>query len=759
MKDKKRQGTMFKKIFSLICITVILMAAINIGGVLFLRNQIREVGLREQSNYIDAYASSIDNVFRDATNLIVQLENSSALMRIAKPGYRESPEYLSNENEIFHMFSTLYKVSDSIRDVFLITNPEEKCYTSSGYVTPNIYFKNRYVGNYPDWLNTLTAAYNKPTVVKFNLEKTIDDQHMVVRYPSSTIYALKTMRFDYSAGFNGTLCVCIDESVVESIFANNKFAEKRRIYVCNANNDIIASNSDESLVSLIASSPENLLSDGGDYILSGKGLLSCRVSPEFGLRYFVYTPFAVLTGSYDGLIMAFIGISIFLMLVLIFFGYLSTQKVYRPVQSIIELLHSRQKNPEWKVKNETEFIQQHIKEIISSNSDLRSTMAETSPLMIEMILFKILRGSVNISETLESTAKPYGINFENEGMYSTLVIRMELQADSDEQFELRYDQRFRDIIRSAIDRWLVSIVETRQDEYAIVMFCNSEADCEQLRNQFGVMYEELSHEIPNSSFMMGFGGYVDQVMNLRRSYLNALNAIRHRRIHDGNIVLEWKDEEIVPYYLPADFEADLTNMLRAEHYDLARNFISGQFELNNKNNICVMEYLQMCYLINGLLLRFIRSKNSVLARDTISIDPHTSLYSTQRLNEIVYFNLSLLVKYSQSPTSAQESVLELVIRYVNEHFTEDINLMVVSNDLGYTSNYISRLFKQAKGMKFTDYLSLKRVNYAKTLLAESNTTTIKQIAQRAGFNSSTLLIRTFERFEGVTPGEYRKNCK
>lgn len=743
----------------MICISVILTAAVGVGEILFLRRQILKVGSQEQSNYIDVCASSIDNVFSDANHIMVQMESSSAFMRIAKPDYRKSSEYLTNENEIFHMFSILYNSSESVRDVFFITSDETKCYTSSGFVTPDVYFSNRYIGNYREWMNILMAAYNKPAVVKLDLKKTIDEAPQSIRYPSSTIYAMKTICYDYDAKFKGTLCVCIDEDMVEKIFSGNDFTQNRRIYVCNDKNEIIASNTQESVMPLIAACSDDVMLSGGDVEILGKGLLSCRISNEFGLRYLVYTPFSVLIGPYDAFIAALICISVVLMSALIFLGYLSTRRVYKPVESIIDLLGDNHQNSEWNVRNETEYIQHHVMDIISSNSSMQSTMAECSPLMVEMVLFKILRGSANISETIESTAKPYGITFQNEGLYSTLVIRMELQADSDEQFELRYDKRFREIIRASLDAWLVSIVETRQDEYAVVMFCNVEDDCKILHSQFSTMYQELSSEIPSSNFMMGFGGYVEQVMDLQHSYRQALSAIRYRRIHDESIVLERADEEIVPYFLPANFEADLTAMLQAEHYDMAHSFIAGQFELNNKKNICVMEYMQLCYLINGLLLRFIRSKSSVLFRDTISIDPHNSLYSTQRLNEIVFFNLSILAKYSESPLSTQEPVLEMVVRYVNEHFTEDINLMVVSDQLGYTSNYISRLFKQAKGMKFTDYLSMKRVNYAKTLLAQNNKATIKQIAERSGFNSSTLLIRTFERFEGITPGEYRKSCQ
>lgn len=167
------------------------------------------------------------------------------------------------------------------------------------------------------------------------------------------------------------------------------------------------------------------------------------------------------------------------------------------------------------------------------------------------------------------------------------------------------------------------------------------------------------------------------------------------------------------------------------------------------------QYLQLCYTINGFLLRIIRGRSTTLYRDAIRIDPNTSLYSAQRLNEIVFFNFHLLEQYDANPSAGVESAIERVVNYVDEHFAEDINLTIVASNLGYTSGYISRLFKQARGVKFTDYLNRRRIGHSKSLLLTSNKT-VKQIACDVGFNSATLFIRIFERYEGITPGEFRR---
>lgn len=429
-------------------------------------------------------------------------------------------------------------------------------------------------------------------------------------------------------------------------------------------------------------------------------------------------------------------------------------RIYRPVQNIVELLRENHRKAAPSEESETDFIKNRVLDIVSANYNLQSAMKDSSPLILETVLFKLMRGNPSVMETLESTAEQYGISFEN-GLYGAFVIRMELQTDSDEQFESLYDGKLHEIISAIIDQRLVSVVGTRPDEYTVVVYSAAAEDENGLKEAFALLHAELSGEIPQSHFVIGFGGYVSSVMELRKSYLNALNAIRHRHINDEGPVFEWFDEDGIPYCLPADFDAELEAMLRERQFDVARAYIGSQFEQNLKNNIYMIEYLQLCYTINGFLLRIIRGRSTTLYRDAIRIDPNTSLYSAQRLNEIVFFNFHLLEQYDANPSAGMESAIERVVNYVDEHFAEDINLTIVASNLGYTSGYISRLFKQARGVKFTDYLNRRRIGHSKSLLLTSNKT-VKQIACDVGFNSATLFIRIFERYEGITPGEFRR---
>lgn len=72
------------------------------------------------------------------------------------------------------------------------------------------------------------------------------------------------------------------------------------------------------------------------------------------------------------------------------------------------------------------------------------------------------------------------------------------------------------------------------------------------------------------------------------------------------------------------------------------------------------------------------------------------------------------------------------------------------------ANYVSQLFKKEAGVTFIHYITQKRLEDAKELL----TTTQKpltDIALEVGFNDTFHFIKTFKKFMGMTPGQYRIN--
>jgi two-component system response regulator YesN len=99
--------------------------------------------------------------------------------------------------------------------------------------------------------------------------------------------------------------------------------------------------------------------------------------------------------------------------------------------------------------------------------------------------------------------------------------------------------------------------------------------------------------------------------------------------------------------------------------------------------------------------------------------------------------------------------VELAIQYITEHYNQDLSVDYIAEHVELNSAYLSRIFKQTTGKTILEYLTLLRIDESKHLLLHSKQN-IHEIAQKVGYNNTNSFIRFFRKYEGITPGEYRK---
>lgn len=98
------------------------------------------------------------------------------------------------------------------------------------------------------------------------------------------------------------------------------------------------------------------------------------------------------------------------------------------------------------------------------------------------------------------------------------------------------------------------------------------------------------------------------------------------------------------------------------------------------------------------------------------------------------------------------------IDYISEHLHSRILIKEASEHLKISPAYLSRLFKAETGISFSDYVCKAKVEEAANLLQFSEYTDL-EISNLFCFSSQSHFIRVFKKYMGVTPKEYKKQCK
>jgi AraC-like DNA-binding protein len=102
----------------------------------------------------------------------------------------------------------------------------------------------------------------------------------------------------------------------------------------------------------------------------------------------------------------------------------------------------------------------------------------------------------------------------------------------------------------------------------------------------------------------------------------------------------------------------------------------------------------------------------------------------------------------------KHQALSSIMLYIEQHFRDSIDQRDLAQRCGMTTFRFSRLFKEANGLGFTDYILNKRMNFAKELLDNSQMP-ITSIGYEAGFKDPSYFARAFKQFANCTPSEYR----
>lgn len=117
------------------------------------------------------------------------------------------------------------------------------------------------------------------------------------------------------------------------------------------------------------------------------------------------------------------------------------------------------------------------------------------------------------------------------------------------------------------------------------------------------------------------------------------------------------------------------------------------------------------------------------------------------LSDILYQNCTDFAKIPP--------ILEPAVKYIRHNYNKDIKLPEVSSISDISYCYFSRLFSEAFGMGFNEYVIRLRLDHAKLLLSSTNRSAVS-IAMEVGYSDCNYFNKIFKKKEGCSPLQWRK---
>ncbi|MCC3372011.1 response regulator transcription factor [Cohnella sp. REN36] len=101
-------------------------------------------------------------------------------------------------------------------------------------------------------------------------------------------------------------------------------------------------------------------------------------------------------------------------------------------------------------------------------------------------------------------------------------------------------------------------------------------------------------------------------------------------------------------------------------------------------------------------------------------------------------------------------MIDFAVRYVHEHYHENITLGLLADEIHISKNYLGQIFRNGTGETFNQYVTRIRMEKARQMILEGKLY-IYEIAMKVGYSNIPYFSSQFKKFIGVNPADVLKN--
>ncbi|MDF2540301.1 MAG: hypothetical protein K0S47_19 [Herbinix sp.] len=268
---------------------------------------------------------------------------------------------------------------------------------------------------------------------------------------------------------------------------------------------------------------------------------------------------------------------------------------------------------------------------------------------------------------------------------------------------------------------------------------------------------ESMHRELALSIAIGIGNLYS-IESMYTSFIEALRSIRYcqrgQSLHVTDIGDHAFESRNFDYILAQKQMIEAIRLQKATAYDyfvLLMNLLSPLNDETKRNRI-----LEILVLANQA-----KRIDEMVDHDFIhyiSLAQELSAVSGKELEEWAYRTFILITGHvaSKNTINYTNKIVTATREYLEAHYTEDISLENVAEQVNISPQYFSKLIKKTTGFNFVDWLSMLRVRKAKELLSNSNLT-VKEVCFLVGYKDPNYFSRIFKKRLGITPSEFVKS--
>ncbi len=288
------------------------------------------------------------------------------------------------------------------------------------------------------------------------------------------------------------------------------------------------------------------------------------------------------------------------------------------------------------------------------------------------------------------------------------------------------------------------------DEYLILCSQDKKAD-------FDNFFRDISEEFSQCLSLYcnyGYSSTAHRDCNIKDIYQEAKKACEFCFVKGNNSIVSYDEIKYLTDEIDlSTYFLKLKKLFQNANISTLKENISGiqipasYVSLNQINDI--KKYFGRCY---NEMIRVV--ENYDITKEKVeSVFAFEELVNKSDLNELNSWLKESLSEISRAVSNFDK--LQKAKQYIAMHYSEQLSLYIVAEELGISSGHLSRLFQQSDGGGFLQFLTRRRIAEAKVLLTTTNLK-VYEVAEKVGYLNAEQFTKIFKKEVGISPKEFRK---
>ena len=552
---------------------------------------------------------------------------------------------------------------------------------------------------------------------------------------------------------------------------------------------------------LVSTSPTNISKDvKSDHFLDKNGLIYQKINGSkyalsyvtgsgTGMKYISLTPSKIFWEKAE-YVRNLTFLSIFISLLGgSFLSFYFMRRNYNPINNLLKLVKEKAGAVYGAKHNEFEFIGETMLKTISEKLEMNEVIKKQNSTLKSAFLTRLIKGRLDQTIPLEESFHTFGIQFEGESFALVLFYIEDYSGFFSSDAGILPNEEYlllqfilTNIMEELSNRENIGYVFEIDNMMACLINFKNDSEVQNKQEVLSITSETL--RVLSEKFKLHFTASVSSILKsvtmIPQTYHQALEAMEYKLVVGNKKIICYDD---IPrdsnnslkynYYYPLLVEHQLINTIKAGDYEKSKETLDNIFQSNLENSsISVNTARCLMFDVVSTLVKTMEEIGIFEDRNFLEkINPIQIISNYSTIDEIQRDLASIMMEVCQYANSKRKDssfqhrdtvnkkLIDNIKKYIEINYSDyNLNISKIGEDFKMSPTYLSKLFKNATNEGLLDYISKYRIEKSKELLLESKVN-LSDVCKDTGFCDAATFIRSFKKYEGITPGQFRDMIK